>query len=82
LSPTHRAESGAAGAAHRRTRRLRIPLAITAAVVASATGFALFAGADTTPDPVSGPDVLQHRFASAAAEFKVPASRARPATTT
>ncbi|WP_405011919.1 N-acetylmuramoyl-L-alanine amidase [Kitasatospora sp. NBC_01539] len=74
MSPTHRAGSGAAGAAHRRTRRLRIPLAITAAVVASATGFALFAGADTTPDPVSGPDVLQHRFASAAAEFKVPQS--------
>ncbi|WP_431680034.1 N-acetylmuramoyl-L-alanine amidase [Kitasatospora sp. KL5] len=75
MTAEHRAERGPAGAAHRRKHKLRIPLAITAAVVASATGFALFAGADTTPAAATpGADALQRQFAAAASEFKVPES--------
>ncbi|MEV8096038.1 N-acetylmuramoyl-L-alanine amidase [Kitasatospora sp. NPDC085879] len=75
MTATHRAERESGGAAHRRKHRLRIPLAITAAVAASATGLALLAGAGTTPAAATaGADVLQRQFADAAAEFKVPAS--------
>ncbi|GAA5008188.1 hypothetical protein GCM10025734_50050 [Kitasatospora paranensis] len=75
MTASHRAGNGSTGAAHRRSHRLRIPLAITAAVVASATGFALFAGADTTPaSAAAGSDALQRQFAAAAGEFHVPES--------
>ncbi|MEV4557082.1 N-acetylmuramoyl-L-alanine amidase [Kitasatospora sp. NPDC049285] len=72
----HRATPPGAGhPAHRRRHRLRIPLALTAAVAASATGFALVAGADTRASaaPVP-PDQLQRAFTAAADEFHVPQS--------
>jgi hypothetical protein len=54
---------------------LRTPLAITAAVVACATGFAQSAGAGTTPvSAAPGSDALQRQFAAAAREFHVPES--------
>ncbi|MFD9125961.1 N-acetylmuramoyl-L-alanine amidase [Kitasatospora sp. NPDC059571] len=74
MTDTHRAGHGSTGAAHRRTHKLRIPLAITAAVAASATGFALLAGANTTPASAVGSDQLQREFAAAAGEFHVPES--------
>ena len=75
LTASHRAGHGSTGTSHRRTHRLRIPLAITAAVAVSATGLALLAGADTTPAAAStGSDRLQRQFAAAAAEFDVPQS--------
>ncbi|MFF1871587.1 N-acetylmuramoyl-L-alanine amidase [Kitasatospora herbaricolor] len=59
---------------HRRKRRLRIPMVVGAAVVASATTFALLADAGTTKAAVTGPDSLQRGFADAAGEFHVPQS--------
>ncbi|GAA0700166.1 hypothetical protein GCM10010193_63640 [Kitasatospora atroaurantiaca] len=71
MTATHRAHR----ASHRRRHKLRIPLAVTAAAAATATGFALFAGASTTPAAASaGSDALQRQFAAAAAEFHVPQS--------
>ncbi|WP_344466438.1 N-acetylmuramoyl-L-alanine amidase, partial [Kitasatospora kazusensis] len=62
-------------ATHRRKRRLRIPLAITAAVAASATGFSMLASASvTTAAAATGSDVLQRQFSAAADEFHVPQS--------
>ncbi|WP_441250648.1 N-acetylmuramoyl-L-alanine amidase [Kitasatospora sp. McL0602] len=60
---------------HRRKNRLRLPLAVTAAIAASATGFALLSTAATTPAAAAaGSDALQRQFAAAAGEFHVPAS--------
>ncbi|MEU5388789.1 N-acetylmuramoyl-L-alanine amidase [Kitasatospora cineracea] len=59
---------------HRRTHRLRIPLALTAAVAVTATTLSLLASADDRAAAAAPGDRLRSAFTAAAGEFHVPQS--------
>ncbi|MFJ4676471.1 N-acetylmuramoyl-L-alanine amidase [Kitasatospora sp. NPDC088783] len=67
-------DPSAGGGRHRRSHRLRIPLALTAAAVVSATALSVFASADDRAAAAAPGEKLRGSFAAAAGEFHVPQS--------